>query len=348
MVNWRPRSRISEEDEVVNDEAHGVLQLLPLRCHIDQRAIRFMKLVLGGDGVKPERKWASDLAEIPPPKFTWFQIKSCKLKVNYSPEKMDIEALRDGSVVELINLSPLNDMVILLQDVEFEDKVGFGAVFGGMASSWIQDICATQLYKFVTNASAVQPISSIGKGAADMVILPVDAWKKEKGNSKKVLKALSTGVASFAGSFAYETLNVTSKVTGLAAKAMNRTDAAASAAPQQQQVGHVVGSRPTRPPRSVWDTSNHALGSLARGLEVANYKLVVVPYREYQRKGTASAAKSVIRGIPVAIMAPVGAASEAVSYTLLGARNQIRPEIRREEEASQRGLYQQGGNPPKF
>jgi autophagy-related protein 2 len=80
------------------------------------------------------------------------------------------------------------------------------------------------------------------------------------------------------------------------------------------------------------------LESIARGLETANYKIVIVPYREYRKSGTSGAVRSVMRGIPVAIAAPVGAATEALSYTLLGVRNQVRPDIRKEEEANERGL----------
>ena len=74
--------------------------------------------------------------------------------------------------------------------------------------------------------------------------------------------------------------------------------------------------------------------SLARGLNAANYKVVVVPYREFMRNGVTGAVTSVIKGIPVLLVAPVTGATEAVSYTLLGARNALRPDIRAEEEAS--------------
>ena len=66
--------------------------------------------------------------------------------------------------------------------------------------------------------------------------------------------------------------------------------------------------------------------------------IVYIPYKEYQRKGASGAAKSVVRGIPVAVRAPLSGASEALSYTLLGVRNQLRPDIMKEEKANLRGL----------
>jgi autophagy-related protein 2 len=86
------------------------------------------------------------------------------------------------------------------------------------------------------------------------------------------------------------------------------------------------------------DTATHGLESIARGFQEANFKVVIIPYREYQRNGTTGALKSVLRGIPVALAAPASGAVEALSFTLLGARNQLRPDIRKEEEVNQRGL----------
>jgi hypothetical protein len=90
------------------------------------------------------------------------------------------------------------------------------------------------------------------------------------------------------------------------------------------------------------DTTPHMIESLSRGLQIANYKVVIIPYREYHRSGTTGAVVSVLKGIPVALAAPASGAVEALSFALLGARNQIRPDIRREEEASQRGLHFEG------
>ena len=60
----------------------------------------------------------------------------------------------------------------------------------------------------------------------------------------------------------------------------------------------------------------------------------VVPYREYQQSGARGAARVAMRGIPIGIVAPIAGTSEALSYTLLGIRNQLRPDKRREEENS--------------
>ena len=324
MVTWRPVHRISpENNEIVGDESHAVLHILPLRCYINQRGLRFARAFCMSIEEKPPLKWAAHLKELPPPRFTWFKVKACKMKINYSPEKVDIDALRDGSVVELINISPINDMIIGLHSVEVDDKIGFGAVMSELVSSWIKDVCATQMYKFITNASAFQPISSVSGGAADMVVLPWNAIR----NGEDVSRAVRNGLSSFGEILVFEALNTTARLTYFAAQQL------------QKVISASFPSRPQNMPRGVSETTSHAMESLARGLDHANYKIVVVPYKVFQEKGATSAAKSVLKGIPIAIMAPLASINEAMSYTLLGARNTLRPEVRKEDEASQSGLH---------
>ena len=96
--------------------------------------------------------------------------------------------------------------------------------------------------------------------------------------------------------------------------------------------------RPLETPRGISDIGPHALESLSRGLATANLKVVVIPYREYRRNGATGAVRSVLKGIPVAIAAPASGAAEALSFTLLGVRNSLRPDIYKEEEVNIRGL----------
>lgn len=335
-VTWHPQKQVSNEDEILSDECIVRVQILPLRCRLDQRVVRFAQAFFSGENDGSERhSWmkALELKEIPPPRFVWFKVKPCKMKVNYNPTRVNMEALRDGSYVELINLSPLVDMVIVLQEVLLQGHVGYGAAIQEMLSRWIEDICATQMYKFVTNAKPFQPFTSVSEGAVDLFAMPWQAYKE----GDRVGAAFRSGALSFAETFAYEALNTTAQLAEFTGQVLSP-----GVAPTQQTRLGTPSSLPSRPqgtPRGVRDTGNHALESMARGLEAANYKVVIIPYREYQRSGTSGAMRSVMRGIPVAVTAPLGAASEALSYTLLGVRNQVRPDVRKEEEASERGLH---------
>jgi autophagy-related protein 2 len=248
-----------------------------------------------------------------------FRVRPFKLKVDYTPQKLDTKALRDGAIVELINLSPLDSMVLTLRQVEITDQVGFGNVVSALVSRLVQDIVQTQLRKFVTSARPLEPITEVSGAAADLFVLPWEAFR----NGDSIQKALRSGAMRFSQTVVFELCHWTSR----AAEFVAGTTC----------VEHPP-SRPMTIPRGVLDTAPHAVESVARGLQTANYKIVIVPYREYQRSGAKNAAKSVLKGIPVAIAAPASGAAEALSFALLGVRNQVRPDIRKEEEASLRGL----------
>jgi autophagy-related protein 2 len=57
-----------------------------------------------------------------------------------------------------------------------------------------------------------------------------------------------------------------------------------------------------------------------------------MPIRHYSQTGPGGFVTSVVRALPVAVLRPVAGAAEALSYTLLGLRNSVDPESRRDEE----------------
>jgi autophagy-related protein 2 len=315
---------LSSDGAIQNDECEVTMQLLPMRAILDQRAIQFAQGFFQQEHVEVSNNWTNGLILVPPPRFRSFRVRKWKLKVDYIPQQLDVDALRDGCIVELINLSPIDGMVITLSQVAVEDVVGLGDVVGALTESWLDEIVSTQLYKFLANARPFEPISDVGQGISDLVVLPYDAFK----NGEDFRRAVSSGLKSLAGTMAFQALTTTSRLTEYAASRM------ATLVGGRFQNHMPLPTRPTAAPKGVQDVTGHAMESLARGFQAANYKIVIVPYREYHRRGAIGAASSVLQGIPVMLVAPVTGAAEALSYTLLGARNALRPDIRREEEAS--------------
>lgn len=330
MATWAPENKITEDNEIASEECNVSIQLMPMRCLLDQRAISFMKAFFNNeDSVEPKNgthRWCSELYLPPPPTFKSFKIKPWKLKVDYYPTRIDVTALREGSVVELVNLSPIQRMVITLDEVVVLNSDGPGPVFSEIVSRWIKEICATQLHKFLANARPFEPFTDVGQGLTDLIILPYEAFKQ--GDS--IQRAMKNGVKSLAETVVFQTLATTSGLTKMAAGLM----ADSLGLKGRNDASDPLPSRPLSIPKGIGDARLHAARSLARGVSAANYKVVVVPYREYLRNGVSGAVTSVIKGIPVLLVAPLSGATEAASYTLLGAQNALRPDLRKEEEAS--------------
>ncbi len=331
MATWAPARKITENNEIASEECSLSMQLMPMRCLLDQRAISFMKAFFNSDDANTdktngEERWSSKLHLPPPPTVKSLKIKPWKVKVDYYPSRVDVTALREGSIVELVNLSPIQWMVITLDEVTVLDSDGLGQAFSEIVSIWIKEICNTQLHKFLANARPFEPFTDVGQGLTDLIILPYEAFKQ--GDS--IQKAMKNGVKSLAETVAFQTLATTSGLTKMAAGLM----ADSLGLTGRNDASDPLPSRPHSIPKGIGDARLHAAKSLARGVSAANYKVVIVPYREYLRNGISGAVTSVIKGIPVLLVAPLSGATEAASYTLLGARNALRPDLRKEEEAS--------------
>ena len=339
MVTRHPKLRVSSDGKLMSDESRAMLELLPLRCYFNQHTIRFIRSFFAGHPIDTreddteEDTYEDDIVpddDIIDIFFESFKVRPCKLKVDYQPEDMDVDSLRYGNYTEILNLCPLEEMILSLAQVEMNDLTGWGSVFGELVGHWMEDVCATQSHKFLTRAFPFQLFSYLGDPLADLAMVLI---VPEGNGATDYVKGVVGGTTTFAGKVALEAISASAKLTKFAANQLNQ-----KALPS----AGLKSSLPRRPrsvPRHAGDTAGHAYESLSSGLREANYKIITVPLREYQNGGGAGgAARSALRGIPIGVFAPIAGASEALSYTLLGLRNQLRPDIRKEEEANLRGL----------
>lgn len=296
--------------------------------------------------------------------FREFRVKPCKLKVDYHPIDVDIKALREGSYIEVLNIFPLENMELQLQTVDIKNISGWGSTLSEMSHCWLDNICQTQMYKFLTDATPFHTITTVGGGMINLALIPF--YHRNNGSKSSTAttssshyrflqeqqyqtlsRAYKDFTHDFASTVAFETLNTTSKVTKYMADVLNK---AANIPNNMHSNGHYNNrsttttklNLPNRPnggvPHNVADTVDHAIDSISRGLRTANYTILVLPRKEYEKNGTSGAITSLVRNVPVAVLAPLSGASEAFSYLCVGVRNQMRPDVRKEEEACFRGL----------
>ena len=305
MITKHPQLRVSADGKLMSDESRATLELLPLRCYFNQNALRFVRnFFASGSPNEPseEEEDAQDEGgeendytlsddDIINIFFESFKVRACKLKVDYEPENMDIDSFRDGNYIELLNICPLEEMVLSLQMVKMNDLTGWGPVFGELAGRWIEDICATQSHKFFTRASPFQPFSNLGDPLADLAMVLV----VPEGSMTDYFKSVIGGTANLATRLALETISTSAKITRFAAKQLNGKALPSSG------VKSTLPRRPRRVPKHAGDTLSHAYDSVTSGLREANYKIVTVPLREYQTSGGGAAARSALRGVPIGI-----------------------------------------------
>jgi autophagy-related protein 2 len=316
-----PNQKVSSDERIMSDEAQATLELLPIRCFLHQYTLTYMNEFFSHKNPIIE-ECHSSLAGIeaaPPTFFQLFKVKPVKLKIDYIPERINTAALKDGSLVELLNILPLEDMVLRLNALELRNLNGWGSIIGEIVHLWLQNITANQMHKFITRTSPLQPLASVGEGVKELIMLPLEEYRQ----GGDVTLGIRRGASDLAGIVAYETVKVTGRLTHLAAKTLDRT-----ANDTSVEVLWSEGNMEKEP-----GLSSKALDCFSRGLKQANAKLIVIPYREYQRCGPKGAVKTVLKGLPVAVCAPLSGAAEALSLGLQGLCDHIRPDQKNESDA---------------
>lgn len=313
----------------MGNEGHVIIEFLPIRFFIHQIALRFIRQFFSKDDEDQSDDGNTNIDDPPEMFFPTFKVKPFDIKVDYKPLEVDKSALKDGSYIQLLNLLPLEDMILRLNGVELRNLTGWGAVISELACMWLQNVSSTQMHKFLTRTTPLHPIANVGDSMKKFVLIPLKEYK-QRGN---VQKALRKSTSNLVGVVAYEALSVGAKLTGYAAKKLNKG--------KKKFMSQTTPSGPTSGsefalPRNMGDVSDRAIESLSRGLKEANAKIIIMPYREYQKTGTKGAVKKVVKGIPVAVCAPLSGAVEALSHSLYGASNSLRPDLFEEREASKR------------
>ena len=83
-------------------------------------------------------------------------------------------------------------------------------------------------------------------------------------------------------------------------------------------------------PAGVLDGLAQGYDSLRRGVQEAVHTIVAVPRAQYHRHGVQGAVKAALRGVPVAVLRPMIGTTEAVARALLGVRNALDPDTKRD------------------
>lgn len=121
LVTRLPRVRISSDGKLMSDECKGVLSLLPLRCNLNQEALRFVRDMFSSDCPAGQEGNEQDIdsevvtQDVIDIFFERFHVKPCKLKVDYTPVQCDVDALfAERSYIEILNVCSLDGMVLKL------------------------------------------------------------------------------------------------------------------------------------------------------------------------------------------------------------------------------------------
>ncbi|CAM9161574.1 unnamed protein product, partial [Hapterophycus canaliculatus] len=335
MTTRSPSDHFCPEDAPLGDEIMLKVRLLPIHLSFGQHTVDFLRSFSApakpGSTLHHEKAAGGDptgaVDEGAGPLFiSCCDVGSVKVKIDYQPRAIKVGALQNGDYMELLNLFPLEGVHLTLQKLLLTGASGWNGVTQLLLQSWVQDITSNQLHKFLAGTTAVRPLVTMGKGVADLVLLPVEQYRRDG----RVLRGLRKGTQSFLRAITIETLHTSHRVASFVSRTLD--DIVTQPGAQASRRGlEYYDEQPT----GVIDSLEHAYDALAKEVQVAAQTIIAIPYEDQEEvvgPHGRSYVRSVARALPVAVLRPVVGASEALSCTLLGFRNYMAPVMRKEEE----------------
>ncbi|OCF72102.1 hypothetical protein I204_07366 [Kwoniella mangroviensis CBS 8886] len=338
-------------------------KILPLRLHVDQDALDFLKRFFS---FKSPSASASTTPVSPIKSNEAFlqhvEIFPIELKLDYKPKRVDFAALREGKTIELMNFFHFDGAEMTLRHITLSGITGWDRLGTTLQDLWTPDVKANQLADVISGVSPIRSIVNVGSGVADLILLPIEQYRKDG----RLAKGVQRGTNSFVKSTAMEMMKLGARLaTGtqiILEKAENvlggqnqnlnnlvvqpipnssidsglehwERDAGGSSSSEdeldhERDVGPV--SRYADQPEGVKQGVQAAYKSLSKNVNAAAQTILAVPMEVYERSGDDGPLKAVVRAVPIAVLKPMIGTTEAVSKTLLGMRNSLDPSARKE------------------
>ncbi|XP_038705539.1 autophagy-related protein 2-like isoform X2 [Tripterygium wilfordii] len=264
------------------------------------------------------------------PFFQKFDIYPILVRVDYRPSHVDLAALRGGKYVELVNLIPWKGIELQLKHVHAVGLYGWGSICETIIGDWLEDISQNQVHKVLQGIPTVRSLVAVGAGASKLVSLPVENYRKDR----RVLKGMQRGTIAFLRSISLEAVGLGVHLAAGAHEILLLAECILTSIPpsvswpaQDKRKTNVRCNQPKNAQQGI----HLAYESLNDGLEKSASALVRTPLKRYQRGASAgSAFATAVRGVPAAAIAPASACASAVRYALLGLRNSLDPEHKKE------------------
>ncbi|KAH9951459.1 hypothetical protein B0H21DRAFT_719094 [Amylocystis lapponica] len=331
-----------------SEEARLRAKILPLRLHVDQDALDFLKKFFSFKD--PDSVPANNTEPADEIYFQQAEVFPVDLKLDYKPRRVDYRALREGRTIELMNFFHFDGAEMTLRHITLTGITGWSRFFDLLNDLWTPDVKATQLVDVISGVAPIRSVVNVGSGVADLVLLPIAQYKKDG----RVVRGLQKGTTSFVKSAGIEAIKLGARLATGTQVILEQAehvlggqfrDQVTAEALQSSPTMHALGehgedddvvdliSRYADQPVNVKEGVQSAYKSLRKNFNSAAQTILAVPMEVYERSGNEGPVRAVVRAVPIAVLKPMIGASEAVSKTLLGLHNSLDPNIRYENEA---------------
>uniref|UniRef100_A0ACD6AKH2 Uncharacterized protein n=2 Tax=Avena sativa TaxID=4498 RepID=A0ACD6AKH2_AVESA len=337
---------VKPEPQAPLEDYRLCLEILPLQLHLDQGQLNFLISFFQNDSSNsnPHLPCENEIVcmdnttytsttivdEALLPFFQKFDVKPLVLHINYIPRQFDPIALGKGNYAELLNILPWKGIDLKLKNVSAMGVYGWNSICETVAAEWLEDISKNQVHKLLKGLPPIKSLVAVGSGTKKLVSLPIKSYKKDR----KLLKGMQRGAVAFIRSVSIEAVGLGVHLAGGAHDILMKTERALTAVPPPSTSREAKKPKENiraNQPDGAHQGLKQAYESLTDGLGRTASALIGNPIKVYNRGGgPGSVLATAICGAPAAAVAPVSASARAVHYALLGLRNSLDPEHKKE------------------
>ncbi|KAF8602843.1 hypothetical protein BDV93DRAFT_494104 [Ceratobasidium sp. AG-I] len=322
------------------EEGRLKAKILPIRLHVDQDALDFLKkFFMFKDG----EAQATTPSEDKPAEEMFLQhveIFPVDLKLDYKPKRVDYRALREGRTIELMNFFHFEGAEMTLRHITLSGITGWARLGDTLNDLWTPDVKATQLAEIVAGIAPFRSLVRVGAGVADLVLLPASAgWRRDRRRERGVRGAAAEAAALGARLATGAQVVLERAESMLGGNAANeggsgsgfmgaRPGPGLSAFRNTDEEGsgdERMISRYSEQPRDMREGIQSATRALRRNATAAAQTILAIPMEVYEQTENDGPMRAVVRAVPIAVLRPMIGATEAIGQTLLGVRNSLDP-----------------------
>jgi hypothetical protein len=304
-------------------EEDMAIRLLPLHLSLSRVAFDLLAKFLASPDLSgplassSERHGASAAtSRAPPPAtifFRRFALHPVQLKVSWYPDLRDLSSIWQGDVVELASVLTVEGSSVDLSDIVIH------ACPANLLPEQLKTSIMPMLYtsKVIFLFAGLQPVRTVTEVAgalSDLVITPLEYLQANKSIYNGIARGLSMCTRRLAG----ETLRVASSATRAAHEGVHYV--AQPAIPHAYADPMLRGNQP----EGLKDGVVRGVSSVAQGVTSMGTAL-------RSTFGDSTYDRHTAARIPLSLLLPIDGAFRGLTEILLGARNALQPERRRDE-----------------
>jgi autophagy-related protein 2 len=320
------------------EEGSVRISVLPVRVNLDQDTAYFLHNFFLDISLAPVPLCLTDPHITPPvitskqlttPSIPQLYIKTftfspdVPIRVDYVAKHIDIDK---GNITGfLAGLSHLNCLQLSIKSIHTtRGFTSWSELLLFVIDQWQADITSSQLPRMISGVGPLHYITQFVNGFVDLVWLPWQQYQEDG----RILRGLQRGASSFTASSGAASLELSSRLVSAFESFV-------------RMVNNVTGdtstdARPPLHPQGMYDGLTTAYNVVTEGVSGTVTEAVQTVYNEHEDRGVAAALGGVVRFFPRVLFRPIIHVSEATRLALTGMRNELLPEVRKEESEKYR------------